>query len=106
HRAEARVNAWTTNGPPSETINALAIAPQTPTTLYAATSGDAVFKSTDGGTTWRAVNTGLDPRRCCFALAIDPHTPTTLYASTDGRVSNSTDGGARGRSANTGPTHP
>src|SRR5438477_10566441 len=93
HRAEAGVNVWTTNGPHSETINALAIDPQTPTTLYAGTSGPGVFKSTDGGTTWRAVNTGLDPRRCCFALAIDPQTPTTLYASTDGGVFKSTDGG-------------
>ena len=33
HRAEAGVNVWTTNGPHSETINALAIDPQTPTTL-------------------------------------------------------------------------
>ena len=52
HRAEAGVNAWTTNGPHSETINALAIDPQTPTTLYAGTSGHGVFKSTDGGGNW------------------------------------------------------
>src|SRR3989449_2612036 len=59
HRAEAGVNVWTTNGPHSETINALAIDPQTPTTLYAGTSGHGVFKSTDGGGNWSAVNTGL-----------------------------------------------
>src|SRR3989442_10459591 len=59
HRAEAGVNVWTTNGPHSETINALAIDPQTPTTLYAGTSGHGVFKSTDAGGTWSAVNTGL-----------------------------------------------
>ncbi|PYM65198.1 MAG: hypothetical protein DME11_11110, partial [Candidatus Rokuibacteriota bacterium] len=106
HRAEAGVNVWTTNGPHSETINALAIDPQTPTTLYAGTSGDGVFKSTDGGTTWRAVNTGLDPRRCCFALAIDPQTPTTLYASTDGGVFKSTDGGESWGGVNTGLTNP
>src|SRR2546428_12908969 len=59
HRAEAGVNVWTTNGPHSETINALAIDPQTPTTLYAGTSGHGVFKSADGGGNWSAVNTGL-----------------------------------------------
>src|SRR5207245_1421057 len=98
HRAEAGVNAWTTNGPHSETINALAIDPQTPTTLYAGTSGHGVFKSTDGGGTWSAVNTGLTTPCGAVrvnALAIDPPTPTALYTSgsVDG-VSNSTDAGA------------
>ena len=57
HRAEAGVNAWTTNGPHNERIVALAIDPQTPTTLYATTRDDVfvgiVFKSTDGGESWR-----------------------------------------------------
>src|SRR5437773_7234957 len=84
HRAEAGVNVWTTNGPHSETINALAIDPQTPTTLYAGSSGDGVFKSTDGGGSWSAVNTGLSTP--CGAvwvnvLAIDVQTPTTSYAT-------------------------
>jgi hypothetical protein len=55
----------------------------TPTTLYAGTEFDGVFKSTDGGATWSAVNTGLtntDVR----ALAIHPTTPATLYAGTYG----------------------
>src|SRR2546427_2952020 len=60
HRAEAGVNVWTTNGPHSETINALAIDPQTPPTLYAGTSGHGVFKSTAGGGERRAGDTGLD----------------------------------------------
>ena len=52
-----------------------------------------VFKSTNGGGNWSAVNTGLtdtDVR----ALAIDPATPATLYAGTDGGgVFKSTNGG-------------
>src|SRR2546422_2610848 len=106
HRAEAGVNVWTTNGPHSETINALAIDPQTPTTLYAGTSGHGVFKSTDGGGNWSAVNTGLTtPYGAIWvnALAIDPQTPTTLYAGKwttyygphVGGVYKSTDGGTR-----------
>src|SRR5438093_4634960 len=97
HRAEAGVNVWTTNGPHSETINALAIDPQTPTTLYAGTSGHGVFKSTDGGGNWSAVNTGLTtPYGAIWvnALAIDAQTPTTLYAAgSGGGVFKSTDGG-------------
>src|SRR3989449_11713344 len=77
HRAEAGVNVWTTNGPHSETINALAIDPQTPTTLYAGTSGHGVFKSTDGGGNWSAVNTGLtSPYGGALVTAL-PTAPTT-----------------------------
>src|SRR2546430_6969673 len=35
--------------------SALAIDPQTPSTLYAGTSGRGVFQSTDGGASWRAI---------------------------------------------------
>ena len=39
-------------------VLALAIDPATPATLYAGTGG-GVFKSTNGGGEWGAVNTGL-----------------------------------------------
>jgi photosystem II stability/assembly factor-like uncharacterized protein len=42
-----------------------------------------VFKSTNGGTNWSAVNTGLT-NTYVRALAIDPATPATLYAGTEG----------------------
>src|SRR5256712_12589669 len=110
HRAEAGVNAWTTNGPHSETINALAIDPQTPTTLYAGTSGHGVFKSTDGGGNWSAGNTGLtSPYGAIWVttLAIDAQTPTTLYAaSSGGGVFKSTDGGGNRRRRNAGVAGP
>src|SRR5207253_2905038 len=60
---------------------ALAIDPQTTTTVYAGTWGGGIFKSTDGGASWNAVNTGL-PAACVYTVAIDPRTPTTLYAGT------------------------
>lgn len=72
------------NGVP---ISALAIDPLTPSTLYAATPG-GVFKSTNGGASWRA--SGLSS---VSSLVIDPLTPTTLYAGSGG-VFKSTDGGA------------
>src|SRR5439155_9295314 len=87
HRAEAGVNAWTTNGPHSETINALAIDPQTPTTLYAGTSGHGVFKSTDGGESWSAVNTGLTTPHVTTVvidLQIPPNPYTATYAASGG----------------------
>jgi uncharacterized repeat protein (TIGR01451 family) len=64
-------------------VIALAIDPQTPTTLYAGTNGAGVFKSTDGGTNWSDMNIGLT-NPDVYALAIDPQTPTALYAGTRG----------------------
>ena len=62
-------------------INALAIDPTTPATLYAGTYYGGVFKSTNGGGNWGAINTGLTTTQV-VALAIDPATPTTVYAGT------------------------
>ena len=54
-------------------VYALAIDPTTPSTLYAGTGSDGVFKSTDGGGSWSAVNTGLPGTAVVVdALAIDP----------------------------------
>jgi photosystem II stability/assembly factor-like uncharacterized protein len=96
---------WTSIGPYGEGVIAfvLALDPTTPTTLYAGTYGGGVFKSTDGGTSWSAVNTGLTSPTV-QALALDPTTPTTLYAGTWGGVFKSTDGGGSWSSASTGLT--
>src|SRR2546426_11734786 len=60
-------------------IPALAIDPLNPTTLYAGTYGGGVFKSTDGGVSWRASGpTNIDTS--VTALAIDAVTPTPLHA--------------------------
>jgi hypothetical protein len=83
---QAGLDTWTSRGPEGVPVEALAIDPLTPTTLYAATRGFGVFKSTDGGASWSAANTGLPPFRFVQALALDPLTPTTLYAGTGGGV--------------------
>ena len=63
-----------------------------------------MFKSTNGGAAWSAVNTGLT-NTVVYALAIDPATPSTLYAGTDGGgVFKSTNGGAAWSAVNTGLT--
>ena len=51
-----------------------------------------MFKSTDAGASWNAMNTGLTAYYGVFALAIDPTTPSTLYAAANGGVFKSTDG--------------
>src|SRR5205823_2585199 len=60
----------------------LAIDPQVPATLYAGTY-DGVFKSTNGGVSWSAMNTGLFNTNV-RALAVGPQAPAILYAGTFG----------------------
>jgi photosystem II stability/assembly factor-like uncharacterized protein len=87
-------------------ITELAIDPTAPSTLYAGTGGGGVFKSTDGGRRWIAINTGLSST-FARALAIDPRTSSTLYVSVgfDG-IFKSTDGGESWSAINTGLTTP
>src|SRR5262250_2426732 len=91
-------NVWTSFGPEGGRVYALALDPTTPTTLYAGTLGGGVFKSTTGGSSWSAVNTGLANLEV-RTLALDP---TTLYAGTLGGVFKSTDGGSSWSAVNTG----
>ena len=68
---------------PPRDINSLVLDPQTPSTIYAGTTGGVgVYKSTDGGDNWVALNTGLS-NAFVVALAIDPITPSTIYAATN-----------------------
>jgi len=61
-------------------VPALATDPVKAGTLYAGTDG-GVFRSTDGGESWTAVNNGLGPLSLQVqALALDPTGATTLYA--------------------------
>ncbi len=82
-------------------VNALAIDPDTPSTVYAGTR-QGVFKSTDSGNSWIARNQGLS-FTFVNALVIDPKRPSTIYIGTGARfmsgnfmggIFKSTDGGA------------
>ncbi len=57
----------------------------TPTTLYAATSGQGVFRSTDSGVTWAPENAGLARYGNLLAqgLVLDPVVPHRVYAIVD-----------------------
>ena len=69
------------NGVNIPAVNALAIDPATPTTLFAGQPRAGVFKSTDGGRIWNSASVGL-PTLVIKTLVIDPKTPTTLYVGT------------------------
>ena len=105
--------SWRAAGLPNTNVQALAIDPSTRSTLYAGWGSDVgglirggVYKSTDGGGSWSAVNTGLS-YMYVDAVAIDPSTPSTLYAAGNygSGVFQSTDGGGSWTAANTGLTN-
>src|SRR5262245_32591479 len=83
----AQSESWTSIGPPGGTVYALAVDPNTPSTIYAGTKG-GVFKSSDGGVHWDAINVGLPTPTSSdqnggpyiYSLAIDPRNSATLYA--------------------------
>ncbi len=99
------------DGQPVASIGALEVAPSNPNVLYAGTgesdirsslsSGDGVYKSTDGGKTWR--NIGLRDSQQISRIVIDPRNPNIVYVGALGHaygpnsergVFKSSDGGA------------
>ncbi len=59
--------------------------------LFAGTDGAGVFRSDDGGSSWKAINHGLDTL-LVWALEFHPEDPNVLYAATSGGVFRSDDG--------------
>lgn len=88
-RAWAGTNQWTSIGPEGGSIQALAIDPQSPGTVYASTNA-GLFKSTDGAMSW--TRTGFTGRG--GLVVIDPRNSSTVYLRTNYDLFKSTDGGA------------
>jgi photosystem II stability/assembly factor-like uncharacterized protein len=80
-------------------VRTLTIDPATPSTLYVCSSTGRVYKSTNGGGTWKEVTT-----ISATSLAVDPQDSSTLYAATNHGVAKSADGGQTWMGANTGIT--
>ena len=88
-------------GPPGGTANAIIVDPRNHLTVLAATN-NGVFKSTNGGQSWAAVNGGLS-NLGVQVLAFDPVNPDTVYAGTQASgLFKSTDGGANWAAVNNG----
>jgi photosystem II stability/assembly factor-like uncharacterized protein len=86
------------NGPqhlPERLCSHIAIVPGNGGAVYAAFgeyAADNLWKSTDGGASWRPVSEGLPPVPV-FSLAVHPRDATRLYAGTARGVFASADGG-------------
>jgi len=87
---------WVAIGPDGGIVNALALDPQNPATLYALPyeypDNPRVFKTADGGAGWTSV--GRLPDYNVNMLRVDPHQSSYLYGMTSSAVWRSTDGGA------------
>ena len=82
-------------------ISALAIDPQSPETVFAATRRAGLFKSRDGGGSWHSLAIPLTAAPI-ISLAIAPADPETVYAGTGRGVFKTTDGGATWAAASDG----
>ena len=85
---------------PRDNVSAIAIAPTRPEAIYAiksdfANGRTAIYKSTDGGTTWHATTSvpGTYAYGFATALAVDPRDPTTVYAAIGANVLKTTNTG-------------
>jgi N-acyl-D-aspartate/D-glutamate deacylase/photosystem II stability/assembly factor-like uncharacterized protein len=95
---------------PTGSIGAIAVAPSSPETIYVGSGeglqrpdlsvGDGIYKSTDGGKTWRHL--GLRNAQQIGAILVDPRDPNLVYVAALGHpyganeergVFRSTDGG-------------
>ena len=77
----------------SGSVGAIAVSPSQPTTLYVgfgespyrlytSTFGDGVYRSDDGGDSWRHL--GLDDSSQVASIAVDPKDPNTLWVAVQG----------------------
>src|SRR5579875_2001214 len=112
-KTEDAGTVWTPifDGQPVASIGAVEVAPSDPNVIYAGTgesdirsdlaSGDGVYKSTDGGRTWK--NVGLKETRQISRIIVNPRDANVVYVAALGHayapnaergVFRSTDGGA------------
>ena len=93
---QAGVDRWSTAGPEGARAMALAPSPENPAVLHVAVLGGGVFRSRDGGRTWRPAQRGLEEAPALQTLARDPADPSTLWTGgLAGGVLRSRDGGRR-----------
>jgi hypothetical protein len=74
-------------------VTAIEVNPIDGNTIFMGVYGLGILRSTDGGTSWSAANTGFSATSVTSLVSV-PSRPLTLYAATDGAgVFRSTDGG-------------
>jgi photosystem II stability/assembly factor-like uncharacterized protein len=75
-----------------DTVTAIAIDPKDPEVLYASMKNAGIYKSINGGISWRPAHPGLSNTHV-MSLLIDSQNPRILYAGTLGGIYKTEDGG-------------
>ena len=102
YRTSDRGRTWSRIGTLPSGPTAILIDPSNPLTIYAASFGQGIFKSSDGGVNWTTINTGLGSLGI-RVLALDLSSTSKLFATTaTGGVFKTIDGGASWETANVG----
>ncbi len=86
------------NAQREKSVRALAVDPRDGNVVYAGTPAGKIFKTADGGQTWRQVYECL-PVGQVSAVAVSPRRPATVLAATTNGVILSRDGGATWKNA-------
>ena len=83
-------DSWQSGNLPGDVLTVTAD-PSNPAVVYASRNEDGVYKSTNGGASWGAINTGIfgtsGGRLYIFSLAIQPGTPSYSWPPSAGRAS-------------------
>ena len=104
YKSTDRGNSWSLVPALGYISGTLLVDPQDSRTIYAAGSREGLLKSSDGGSTWTASNSGL-PANGIYGLALDPTNHNTVYVGTTRGLFKSTDGGSNWSSTNSGLTN-
>ncbi len=83
---------WDGNEMARDIVTAVALDPKNPAVIYAGTEDSGLYKTSDGGATWKPIQTGMN-RALVRSLAVDPVQTDTVYAGFDGEILQTTDGG-------------
>jgi photosystem II stability/assembly factor-like uncharacterized protein len=74
---------WNSLGLEGKGIRVIVQHPRDATVLYAGTEDDGIYRSADGGSTWRQMNNGLS-HLTVYTIAINPSDPDVMYLGTHG----------------------
>ena len=78
--AAKEIRQWEVTGPWGGDVRALVASPDDSDLLYLGTGDGQIFRSTDGGRTWRRLKPGLDKRGLSVdSIVIDPRNSRVVY---------------------------
>ena len=68
------------DGPNAPDLRAIRYDPKDPSLIYVGVENGGMFKSADGGKTWRRINKGMDAEATIRSLVVDTFDTNILYA--------------------------